>query len=92
VPWASEEILPGGGQRQHFACTFQVADDAVQMDVHKTLYCFYHTNKMPHVTTRVTEMPFFGSNSQAYYDNPVGYLQIFKAGSFFQSSLANVYK
>jgi len=37
-------------------------------------------------------MPFFGSNSQAYYDNPVGYLQIFKAGSFFQSSLANVYK
>jgi len=27
-----------GGKRQNFAYPFQVADDAMQMDVHKTLY------------------------------------------------------
>jgi len=30
------------GQRPNFAYPFQVADDAMQMDVHKTLYYFYH--------------------------------------------------
>jgi len=30
-----------GGQRRHFAYLFQVAHVAMQMDVHKTLYCFY---------------------------------------------------
>jgi len=30
-----------GGQRQNFAYHFQVADDAMQMDVHKTLYPIY---------------------------------------------------
>ena len=29
------------GLRRNFAHTFQVADDAVQMDVHKTLCPFY---------------------------------------------------
>jgi len=30
-----------GRQRQNFAYPFQVADDAMQMDIHKTLYPFY---------------------------------------------------
>jgi len=30
------------GQRPNFAYSLQVADDAVQMDVHNTLYSFYH--------------------------------------------------
>jgi len=29
------------GQRRNFAYPFQVADDAMQMDIHKTLYPFY---------------------------------------------------
>jgi len=41
-----------GGQRQHFAYLFQVADVAMQMDVHKTYYCFYTTKKMTHESTR----------------------------------------
>jgi len=30
-----------GGKRQHFADPFQVADDAMQMSVHETLYRLY---------------------------------------------------
>jgi len=30
------------GQRPNFSYPLQVADDAMQMDVHKTLYTFYH--------------------------------------------------
>ena len=37
-PWTSAEIFPGWGQRRNIAYTFQVADDAMQVDVHKTLY------------------------------------------------------
>jgi len=32
-----------------------IADDAMQMDVHKTLYPFYTTKKMPHVTVAITK-------------------------------------
>ena len=32
-----------------------IADDAMQMDVHKTLYPFYTTKKMPHVTVTITK-------------------------------------
>jgi len=32
------------GQRRYFAYPFQVADDIMQMDVHKTLYHFYPTS------------------------------------------------
>ena len=60
VPWASAEIFPGG-QRQHFAYPFQVADDAMQMDVHKTFYPFYTTRKMRHVMTRVTKLHFLAA-------------------------------
>jgi len=39
------------GQRRHFAYLFEVADVAMQMFVHKTLYCFYTTKKMSHEIT-----------------------------------------
>ena len=42
------------------------ADDAVQMDVHKTLYPFYTTKEIPCVTVTITEKRFVGSNSQVY--------------------------
>jgi len=38
--WASAVIFPEGKCR-HFACTFQVADDAMQTDVYKALFPFY---------------------------------------------------
>ena len=50
--WASADIFPGG-QSRHFAYPFQVADDTMQMDVHKTLYPFNTTKNMPHVTATV---------------------------------------
>jgi len=37
--------FPKGGQNQHYP--FQVADDATQMDVHKTLYLFIPQTKFP---------------------------------------------
>ena len=42
------------------------ADDAVQMDVHKTLYPFYTTKKIHRVTVRITKKRLVGSNSQLY--------------------------
>ena len=47
----------------------KVADDAVQMDVHKALYPFYTAKKISHDTATVTKMRFLGSNNQVYYDN-----------------------
>jgi len=44
APWASAEPFPGGGQRQNFAYPIQVADDAMKMDVHRTLCPFYRIN------------------------------------------------
>jgi len=44
-PWASAEIFPGGGATSKFCLSFfQVADDAMHADVHKTLYPFYSTS------------------------------------------------
>ena len=43
-----------------------IADDAMQMDVHKSLYPFYTTKEMPHVTVTITRKRFFRSNSQVY--------------------------
>jgi len=40
-------------QKRHFAHLLQVADDATQIDVHKTLYPFCTTKKMPNVTATV---------------------------------------
>jgi len=58
-----------GGQHQNFAYQFQVADDTMQMDVHKTLYPFYVAKKIHHVTVTNTKIRFVGSNYQVYYDN-----------------------
>jgi len=41
------------GRKRHFACQFQVADDATQIDVRKTLYPFCAIRKMPNVTATV---------------------------------------
>jgi len=50
------------------------------MDSHKTLYHFYITKKMPHVTATVTKIRFVDSNTQVYYD----YLHI-RLSADFQS-------
>jgi len=49
-----------------FAPTVNIVDDAMQMDFHKTLYPFYTTKKMPHVTVTITKKRFVGRNSQVY--------------------------
>jgi len=37
-----------GGQPRHFVCPFQLADDAMQMDVHRTLRpLLHHQEKAP---------------------------------------------
>jgi len=45
-----------GGQRRHFAYGFQVAGEAIQTDVRKTLYPFQTTKKMHHFRAIVTKM------------------------------------
>jgi len=57
------------GKRRYFAQPCQVADDAIQIDVHKMLCPFSITKKVSHVTTTVTKMSFCRNNNQAYYDN-----------------------
>jgi len=52
--WASAKIFPGEATST-FCCPFQVADDAMQMDVHKTLWPFCTTKKMPRITATVTK-------------------------------------
>jgi len=49
-------------------CTLRgnIADDAMQMDVNKSLCPFYTTKKMPHITVIITEKCFVSSNSQVY--------------------------
>jgi len=64
------------------------SNDAMQMDVHKTLYPFYTTKKIPRVTVTITKKHFVSSNSQVYQYTTiytVRYLQIFNAGHFFSS-------
>jgi len=41
IPWTSADILPEWGNAQNFAYPLQVANDAMQMDVHKMLHPFY---------------------------------------------------
>ena len=65
-----------------------IADDALQMDVHKTLYPFYTTKEMPHVTVTITKnaslaaVPRYISITTIY---SVGHLRIFNAGNLFSS-------
>jgi len=44
-PWALHKFFHGR-QHRHFVHCFQVADDAMQMDVHKMLYLFQTTNNI----------------------------------------------
>jgi len=55
--------LSRGGQRRNLAYPFQVADDAVHMDVHHTLYPFKTTKKMPVLRQQYQKMHFVGSNA-----------------------------
>jgi len=65
----SAERFPEG-QRRHCACYFNVADDAMQMNVHKTSFPFYTTTKMPQMLRQQSQkMLFVDSNSHVYYDN-----------------------
>jgi len=43
-----------------------IVDDAIQVDVNKSLYSFYTTKEMPHVTVTITKKRFVSSNSQIY--------------------------
>ena len=65
-----------------------IADDAMQMDVHKTFYPFYTTKKMPHVTVTITKKASLAAIARYISFTiiyTVGYLQIFNAGHFFSS-------
>ena len=69
-----------------------IADDAMQMDVHKTLYPFYATKKMPHVTVTITKNAWLAAVAR-YISITTIYtgrnLQIFNAGHFFSSKHCN---
>jgi len=80
-------------QHRHFAAyPFQVAIDAMQMDVHKTLYPFSTTKKMPRVTATITKMHFVGSPSPIYYDHFHHRLcSDFENCTFFHNSIAMVF-
>jgi len=57
-------LRDSSGGPEYLRTQRNIADDAMQMDVRKTLYPFYTTKQMPHVTVAITEKRFFGSNSQ----------------------------
>jgi len=63
-----------------------IADDAMQMDVHKTLYPFYTTRKCPMLLWQSQENASLATivryiNITTIYT--VGYLEIFNAGHFY---------
>ena len=65
-----------------------IADDAMQMDVHKTLYPFYNRKKMPHVTVTITKNASLTATARYIIITKTytaGYLHIFNAGHFFSS-------
>jgi len=67
----------------------------MQMDVHNTLYPFYTTKKMPHVTVTITKnasLAAIARYSSITTSYTVGYLQTFNAGHFFQVSIAMICK
>ena len=70
-----------GGQRRHFAYPFQVANDAMQMDVSKTLYVFCTTKEMSYVSAIVTKMRFVGSNRL---------FVVFQTGYFFSKKQSSM--
>jgi len=65
-----------------------IVDDAMQMDIHKTLYPFHTTKKMPHVTVTITKNASLAAIARYISITTiytVGYLQIFNVGHFFSS-------
>jgi len=65
-----------------------IAEDAMQMEVHKTLYPFYTTKKMPHVTVTITKNALLAASVMHISITTictVHYLQIFNEGHFFSS-------
>jgi len=71
-------------------CTLRgnIADDAMQMDVHNTLYPFYTTTKMPHVTVTITKNALLAAVARYISITTIyraGYLQIFNIEHFFSS-------
>jgi len=65
-----------------------IADDAMQMDVHKTLHPFYTTKKMLHITVKIIINASLAAIARyisitTFYT--VGYRQIFNARRFFSS-------
>jgi len=71
-------------------CTLRgnIADNAMQMDVHKTLYPFYATKDMSHVTVTITKNGSLAAiamyiSIMTFYT--VRYLQIFNAWHFSSS-------
>jgi len=85
------------GATSTFGYPFQVADNAMQMDVHKTLCPFKAAKEIPRVTATVTKMCFVGTAAIARYITiiyTIGYLQIFSFANqgTFQKSIGMVFK
>jgi len=67
-----------------------IADDAMQMDVNKTLYPFHTTKKITRVTVTITKNASLAAIARYISIMTVyivGYLQIFNAGISFQVSI-----
>ena len=73
-----------------------IADDAMQVDVNKTLYPFYTTKEMPHVTVTITKNVSLAAITRYISITTiytVGWVQIFKTqGISFQVSIAIICK
>jgi len=57
----------------------------MQMDVHKSLYPFYTTKEMPHVTATITKNASLAAIAKCISimtNYTVGYLQIFNTGHY----------
>jgi len=69
-----------------------IADDAMQMDVQKTLFPFYTAKKMPHVAVTITKNASLAAIARCISTTTtyiVRNLQIFIAGHFFSSKYCN---
>jgi len=55
-------------QSRHLDRVFQAADDTMQMGVHITLYTFYTTKKMTHVSAADPKMRFVGRKVSFYIE------------------------
>ena len=69
-----------------------IVDDAMQMDVNKSLYPFYTEKEMPHVTVTITKNASLAAIARYISITTiytVCYLQIFNTGHFFSSKHCN---